>query len=82
MPKTFHTRFGIAEKMRVFEIFVLSLASATVTHGYDVKLGLLLPHNDDGALKYRMGYSTSASAVTIALDKVRQEQLLPDANIR
>lgn len=61
---------------------LIFLALTVTVKCYDVKLGLLLPHNDDGAIKYRMGYSTSAAAVTIALDRVQKEQLLPDANIR
>lgn len=48
---------------------------------YQLRIGLLLPF-DDPYLKPYMGYETSASAVTIALDKIYEEQLLPGANIR
>lgn len=49
---------------------------------YDVKIGLLMPHDEVGFVKYMYGFSTTAGAVPMALDRVKQEQLLPDANIR
>jgi len=48
---------------------------------YDLTVGVMLPF-DDPYLKPLMGYETSAGAVTLALDRVKRENLLPGANIR
>uniref|UniRef100_A0A914WYI3 Receptor ligand binding region domain-containing protein n=1 Tax=Plectus sambesii TaxID=2011161 RepID=A0A914WYI3_9BILA len=45
----------------------------------EVKVGLLVANNED--LNPIMGYTTSSSAVTIALDRIRQEHLLDNVNI-
>lgn len=47
---------------------------------YHVKIGLMMP-NVDTTLKYRMGFATTASAASIALERVHREQLLPGAII-
>ena len=45
-----------------------------------IKVGMLFPEgNPDYQSLY--GYSSSASAVTIALDRITSEQLLPNINI-
>uniref|UniRef100_A0A914VH01 Guanylate cyclase n=1 Tax=Plectus sambesii TaxID=2011161 RepID=A0A914VH01_9BILA len=45
----------------------------------EVKVGLLVANNED--LNPIMGYTTSSSAVTIALDRIKQEHLLDNVNI-
>jgi hypothetical protein len=45
----------------------------------EVKVGILIPRFDPD-LKDQMGYATTASAVTLALDRVKKEQLLPTVN--
>jgi len=57
----------------------MELQPTTGSVNYNIKLGLMMP-NEDPYLKHKMGFSTSASAVTIALDRVRREQLLPGAH--
>ncbi len=44
-----------------------------------VKVGLLLPKENPYLLQ-KMGYATSAAAVSIALDRVNQEKLLPQVD--
>lgn len=44
----------------------------------EVKVGLLVANNKD--LNDIMGYTTSSSAVTIALDRIRKEHLLDNVN--
>lgn len=48
---------------------------------YQVRIGMMFPF-DDPYLKSLIGYETSAGAVTVALDRVRDEKLLPGANFR
>lgn len=50
-------------------------------NGYDLRIGVLLPF-EDPYLKPLVGYETSAGAVTVALDRIKEERLLPGANIR
>lgn len=52
------------------------------TQTLDVKIGLLMPQDEVDFVKYMYGFSTSAGAVTLALDRVIDEQLLPKANFR
>lgn len=49
--------------------------------GYDIRIGITLPF-DNAQLKAFSSYETSAGAVTLALDRVKREQLLPRANFR
>lgn len=48
---------------------------------YNIRVGLILPKNVQ-FLTTKMGFGTSAGAVTVALERVRREQLLPGANWR
>jgi len=61
------------------------LSSISLTLGqikpYDLTIGVMLPF-DDPYLKPLMGYETSAGAITLALDRVKRENLLPGANFR
>lgn len=49
---------------------------------FDVKIGLMIPHEEVGFIKYMYGFSTTAGAATMALDRIKDEQLLPEANFR
>lgn len=47
----------------------------------DIKMGLMLP-SFDPLLKLKLGFPTTAAAATMALERVRREQLLPDVKFK
>ena len=63
----------------VLKLFVL-FCCVTVTTCYIVKIGMILPGpSSNRELTRQIGFGTSAGAVTIALERIRKEQLLPGA---
>lgn len=62
-------------------LFILLSTPVQQTEEYNLRIGLLLPF-DDPYLKPLVGYETSAGAVTVALDRIKHEQLLDGANVR
>ena len=44
-----------------------------------VRIGLMLP-KDDSYLKPQIGYGTSAGAVRLAIDQIKQDQLLDNVD--
>lgn len=62
-------------------LFVVCINTNAQTKPYDLTIGVMLPF-DDPYLKQLMGYETSAGAVTLALDRIKRENLLPGANIK
>ncbi len=47
--------------------------------GYDIKVGLVLP-KENVALKPTVGFGTTAGAITLALQRIKEEKLLEGAN--
>ena len=49
----------------------------------DVKIGFLFPHDSAlrGYLTNKIGFSTSAGAVAVAVERIEKEGILPGANI-
>lgn len=64
-------------------LLLLSLFSTiSLNMGYDLKIGLLMPQDETALTKYMFGFSSTVGAVSIALDRVKTENLLPNSNIR
>uniref|UniRef100_A0A915L7U2 Receptor ligand binding region domain-containing protein n=1 Tax=Romanomermis culicivorax TaxID=13658 RepID=A0A915L7U2_ROMCU len=61
--------------------FVLAILIVRGFESYDVKIGLMTPQEEVGYVKYMYGFSTTAGALTIGIDRIIEENLLPGANI-
>lgn len=47
-----------------------------------ITIGMLLPQSNDTEFKQQIGYGTSASALTIAIETIQKEQLLPTVQFK
>lgn len=61
-------------------LVLVHIVSLHLCFSYDLKIGMIAPVNHP-YYNFHIGFGTSAGAVGLALDRVEQEQLLPDANI-
>ncbi len=79
-----HKTFFQFQKMTfVRHIFSLlfTLFSIHEANIIQIKIGLFFPA-DSTTFQPTMGYNTSAGAINLALDRIQQEQLIPNINFR
>lgn len=65
---------------RVLSIFSFNANFQSTEPERRIKVGLLMPNGVDGVDQYS-GFQTSAGAVTIGLERVMDEEILPNTNI-
>ena len=83
---SYHIRtYFASNKMQLFRIHILSQLFLFITFHeaniIQIKIGLFFPA-DSTTYQPMMGYNISAGAINLALDRIQQEQLIPNINFR